>query len=161
MKNFMKFLWNSVIIFGFSDSKNLRILIPIKSEWYQIKSRSGIAKRLRLWQALVMTKNTLINVVMNFCYQYFCFEIFFFQNIFFEIFFQIFFSIFFPPFFSKCFFFDSFTLDASPFTKTKRTIYVSVFWKIWYAASGRNWTLEIGTMYTRVKIGESLAGSDA
>ena len=53
---------------------------------------------------------------------------------------EIFFSkIFFPQRF-QIFFFEGSTLNASPFTETKRTIYVFVLWKIWYAASSRNHT---------------------
>ena len=63
-----------------------------------------------------------LNFVINFAYEYFCFEFFF------------------PKFFCSTLFFRSFTLDAFPFTGTKRTLDVCVLWKIWYAAIGRNWT---------------------
>ena len=79
-----------------------------------------------------------------------------FMNIFFlkfvsKIFFQFFFYIYFQHFFSKFFFlvfsktfsnmfFESFTLHASPSTETKWTVYVSVLWRIWCAASDRNRT---------------------
>ena len=93
-------------------------------------------------------------VAVNFVYEYFCFVIYFSEIFFVKIFFsklfskfflQIFFSkfflhifffkfflqIFFPNiFFSKIFFstflFESFTLDASPFTETKRNLCVCV-----------------------------------
>ena len=48
--------WNSSIIFGVSDPKNLRRPIIIKSGWCPIKFISGSEKRLQLWQASVRTK---------------------------------------------------------------------------------------------------------
>ena len=72
-----------------------------------------------------------------FCHNFFL--TFFFQIFFFKLFSQNFFfqNFFVQHLFSKLnFFFQGFTLDASPFTET---LYVSVLWKIWYIASGRNW----------------------
>ena len=54
----------------------------------------------------------LINVAINFGYEYFCFVIYFSK---------IFFQNSLSNFFSK-FFFEGFTLDASPFTETKRNL---------------------------------------
>ena len=61
----------------------------------------------------------------------FIFPKFFFQNFFSNIFFlKFFFQIFFSKFkkknFFQHFFFDGLTLDATPFTETKRTMY------LWY-----------------------------
>ena len=91
----------------------------------------------------------LINIAINFGYEYFSFVIYFstfffvknfFQNFCFKIFFpKLFFKIFFlkcfsQNFFSKHFFptsfqnlfFDGFTLDALPSTETKRTLCICV-----------------------------------
>ena len=76
----------------------------------------------------------------NFFFQNFFFQIFFpkffFQNFFSKIFFSKFFfeiffpKIFFPKFFfnflKNFFFFEGSTLDASPFTETKRTLFIYV-----------------------------------
>ena len=117
----------------------------------------------------------LINVAINFGYEYFCFVIYFseiflvktfFHNfpqfIFFnflpkffpEIFFQNFFSkFFFPKFFFDIFFSNFFLtiffpkffllralLSMPPRLQRQNGLYVSMLWKIWFTASGRNWT---------------------
>ena len=100
----------------------------------------------------------LINVAINFVYEYFSFVIhfsklffiktfsqnffpkFFSQTFFQNLFFKIFFNIFFQKFFSQNYFptsfqnlfFEGFTLDNLPFTETKNRLYISVLWKIWY-----------------------------
>ena len=72
----------------------------------------------------------LINVAINFGYEYFSFVIYFskifFPTFFFKIFFlKSFFQIFFPKTFQN-FFFEGFTLDALAFTETKRTLCICV-----------------------------------
>ena len=61
----------------------------------------------------------LINVAINFGYEYFCFVIYFSE-------------IFFVKTFSK-FFFEGFTLDASPFTEPKRTLCICVMKNMIYS----------------------------
>ena len=82
----------------------------------------------------------LINVVIKFGDEYFCFGIYFSKIFFVKTFFKFFFSkfffkIFFSNFFSQTFFskfsfqnfcFEGFTFDASPFTETKRTLCICV-----------------------------------
>ena len=85
---------------------------------------------------------TLINVAINFGYEYFCFVIYFskfyFQNFFVKIFFltffgpNFFFKIFFQLFF-QYFFLEGFTLDASPFTGTKLTLCICVMKNMIYS----------------------------
>ena len=66
----------------------------------------------------------LINVAIWFDDEYFCFGIYL-SNIFFpKFFFKFFFKIFFQLF--QFFFFEGLTLDASPFTETKRTLCMCV-----------------------------------
>ena len=85
---------------------------------------------------------------MNFFVLLFIFPKFFFQNFFFNIFFPNFFfqifslQCFFLNFFSdflKSFFFWGFH-SMPPRLQRKNGLYVSVSWKIWFTASGRNWT---------------------
>ena len=101
----------------------------------------------------------LINVAINFGYEYFCFVIYFseifsvktffkifFPKFFLKTFFSKFFSqnfcfkffphSFFPTFFSNFFsnfFFEGFTLDASSFTETKRTLCICVMKNMIYS----------------------------
>ena len=66
---------------------------------------------------------------------------FFFQTFFFQNFvFQIFSSQFFFQLFCKIFFLRA-LLSIPPRLQRQNKLYVSVLWKIWFTASGRNWTL--------------------
>ena len=69
------------------------------------------------------------NFFFKFLSQNFCYKIFS-QNFCFKILFQIFF----PKFFWVL-------LSMPPRLYRLNRLYVSVLWKIWYTASGRNWTL--------------------
>ena len=105
-----------------------------------------LSSQCREWLMWKFPKNSqfikcsvaVIHVVINFCYQYFCFEIFFFPQ-FFNFFFSLLSHHIRNMWKEKVLFSLHFTLDAFPFTETKWYLHVSVLWKIWYAA-GRNWT---------------------
>ena len=75
-----------------------------------------------------------LNIFSKFVFQYF------FPNFFSEFFYLKFFLTFFFKNFKINFIFQRLYRNFYSFTETKRTVYVSVLWKIWYAASGRNWT---------------------
>ena len=88
----------------------------------------------------------LINVAINFAYEFFRFVIyfseiffpkFFFQHFFSKFFFSNFFvTMFFPKFFFrlfKKFFFLRVSLDASPFTEKKRTLCICVMKNMIYS----------------------------
>ena len=96
----------------------------------------------------------LINVAINFGYEYFCFVIYFSKlffkifvlNFFFKFFFKIFvlkffaenfFSNFFqnfvPTFFQNFFLFEGFTLDAFPFIETEQTVSICVMKNMIYS----------------------------
>ena len=92
------------------------------------RSTGGVLEQYQRSTATVLDLLMLLYIfVINiFVLKYFFSKFFLFKILFSEFFFQIFCS-------------KSFILDASPFTETKRTLYVSVLWKIWYAASGLIW----------------------
>ena len=88
-----------------------------------------------------------------FCYNFFP-KFFFFLILFTTFFFKFFFKIFFTKFVSQNFFINIFfpkyffqkfflraLLSMPPRLQRLNGLYVSVLWKIWYTASGRNWTL--------------------
>ena len=98
----------------------------------------------------------LINVAINFDYEYFSFVIYFSKNLLSTLFSKIFSSTFFSQncffkisfhnFFPKIFFqspvqnfffqnlvFEGFTLDAPPFTETKRTLCICIMKKMIYS----------------------------
>ena len=74
----------------------------------------------------------LINVAINFGYEYFSFVIYF-SNIFFQHFFP---KIFFPTSFQNLFF-EGFTLDGLPFTETKRTLCICVMKNMIYSKGSK------------------------
>ena len=95
----------------------------------------------------LFSKNFFPTFFPNFSFEVFTLDAS--PKIFFQHFFpKFFFFIFFPNFFFQKFiraFFQNFFLRAllsMPSRLQRRNgIYLSVLWKIWYTASGRNWTL--------------------
>ena len=83
----------------------------------------------------------IINVAINFGYEYFCFVIYFFKIFFPKFFFKFFpqdffffiLSKFFSQLFFKFFFFEGFTVDASPFIETKQTVCIFVMKNMIYS----------------------------
>ena len=71
----------------------------------------------------------LINVAIDFGYEYFSFVIYFSKFFFVKPFFQHFF----PKFFFKNLFFKGFTPDALPFTETKRILCIFVMKNMIYS----------------------------
>ena len=110
------------------------------SSWRQARTKIFFVPPMKqiplIWYA-----SYLIDVAINFVYEYFSFVIYFsniffiktfFQNVFFKICFQLLFSKkFFSNFFLK-FVFWGFTLDALPFTETKRTLCICVMGNMIY-----------------------------
>ena len=128
------------------------MITPFSTELYYRRSTGGVLAQYR--RNLAPDTATVLHLLMLlyfFVVNSFVFKIFF-QNFFlrlkkkcfqklkkikiFKHFFPNFLNLFLFRFFSS----KGLTLDASPFTVTQRTFHVSVLWKIWYAASGRNWT---------------------
>ena len=79
---------------------------------------SAILPILNQIKFLSINSVSLINVIINIGYECFCSENFFSK-------------FFVSKTFSQNFFFEGFTVNTFPFTDTKRTLYVSVLWKIW------------------------------